>query len=129
MKRLLVIDDDPAVRGAFELALEGEPYEIAVAENGEDGLERARRDCPDLVYLDLKMPGMNGVETLRRLRQEGFRGRVHILTAFADEFMHELSRVMEEGLDFELIRKPLAREGIRKVTASVLGERAAGEPR
>jgi len=120
MKRLLVIDDDAAVRSAFELALEDAPYEVELAATGREGLEKIGGGHPDLIYLDLKMPDMDGVETLRRLRGQGFRGRVHILTAFAEEFMSELNRVKDEGLDFELIRKPLGREGIRRITASVL---------
>lgn len=121
MKRLLIIDDDPAVRSAFQLALEDYPYEVEVAESGEQGLEKVRQGTFDLVYLDLKMPGIDGVETLRRLRAAGFQGRVHVLTAFAEEFMEKLERATQEGLDFELIRKPLARDGIRRVTSSVLG--------
>lgn len=122
MKRILVIDDDPAVRSAFQLALEDLPCEVVLAGNGTEGVERAGQGRFDLIFLDLKMPGIDGVETLRRLRAAGNETPVRIVTAFAEEFMRPLAVAAEEGLDFDLIRKPLDRDGIRTVTASVVGD-------
>jgi CheY-like chemotaxis protein len=122
MRRILVIDDDAAVRSAFQLALEDAPWEVVVAASGEEGLEKFKQSGFDLVYLDLKMPGIDGIETLRRLRAADSRVPVRIITAFAEEFMRPLERAAEQGLDFELVRKPLGRKGIRAVTAAVLGD-------
>ena len=119
---ILVVDDDEAVRDAFKLALEDLPFTVLTAANGEEGLAVRQQQPVDLVYLDLKMPGIDGVETLRRLRAMGCTCRVYIVTGFADEFFIRLREAKDEGLDFELIRKPLERDQIREATAAVLGE-------
>lgn len=75
MKHILIIDDDASVRETFLAALADRDYELAAAESGAAGLESARRIRPDLVFLDLKMPAMSGVEALKRLHDicPGFR--------------------------------------------------------
>jgi two-component system nitrogen regulation response regulator NtrX len=64
---ILVIDDEPGVRESLRKILEYEGYRISLAENGAEGIERYRREAPDLVLLDIKMPGMDGMEALREL--------------------------------------------------------------
>ncbi len=67
-KRILIIDDDEAVRKAFALALRRSPYALIEAATGEEGADWQYEEPVDLVYLDLRMPGIDGVETLRRIR-------------------------------------------------------------
>jgi two-component system response regulator ChvI len=121
-KRVLVIDDDPAVRKSFQLALEDEDLELATAESGPKGLELLRHAPTDLIVLDLKMPEVDGVETLRRIRQVTRTVPVYILTAFHREFLEPLKSVRADGLDFELIRKPIDSGQIVDLTKGVLGE-------
>ena len=118
---VLVIDDDPAVRSAFQLALEGTRCTVIVAAGGEQGLAALHGKKIDLVYLDLKMPGMDGVTCLRRIKERFSNTPVYIVTAFAEEFVAPLRQAAQYGLVFELVRKPLDRDQIREVTASVLG--------
>ncbi len=67
---VLVIDDSPEVQRYLRLVLETDHYCVEVAENGEKGLEQLRRGhTPEIVLLDMQMPGMNGLETLRCLRE------------------------------------------------------------
>lgn len=68
MKHILVVDDEEAVGYVFERYLSIKGYRVSVAYSGEQALEAYRRDTPDLVITDFKMPGMNGDELLRRLR-------------------------------------------------------------
>lgn len=121
-KTVLVVDDDSAVRRAFELALEDAPVTLCTASSGREGLDRIHRGNVDLVLLDLKMPGLNGVETLRRLREQGADGPVYLVTAFAEEFIEPLRCAAAEGLEFDLLRKPLDRDQIRAVVAAGLDE-------
>jgi two-component system nitrogen regulation response regulator NtrX len=66
--RILVIDDEAAIRDSLKMILEYEDYEFAGASNGPDGIAQVQRDPPDLVLLDIKMPGMDGMEVLRKLQ-------------------------------------------------------------
>jgi two-component system nitrogen regulation response regulator NtrX len=65
----LVIDDEAAIRDSLRMILEYEDYEFAGAASGPDGLAQVRRDPPDMVVLDIKMPGTNGLETLAEIRK------------------------------------------------------------
>jgi two-component system nitrogen regulation response regulator NtrX len=66
--RILVIDDEAAIRDSLRMILEYESYEFVGAGSGPDGLAAIKRDAPDMVVLDIKMPGMNGLETLAAIR-------------------------------------------------------------
>ena len=66
--RILVIDDEAAIRDSLKMTLEYNGYEFVGAATGQEGLALAERDAPDLVLLDIKMPGMDGLEALSRLR-------------------------------------------------------------
>ncbi len=106
-KRILVIDDEIGIRKSFVLAFEDTPYEVQTAESGEKGITMAKKSKFDLVFLDLKMPGMNGVETLRELRKMDRDVPIYIITAFHQEFLNQLKKAKEDKLDFELLQKPI----------------------
>ena len=106
-KNILVIDDDMAVRRSFTLAFEDTPYSVDTAESGEKGIHRAQNTKYDLIFLDLKMPGMDGVQTLRELRKMDRDVHIYIITGFHEEFVGQLKNAEVDGIDFELLRKPL----------------------
>jgi CheY-like chemotaxis protein len=120
MKRILVIDDDDAVRDAFIAALDYGDYAPNGAASGPAGIESAREHKPDLVFLDLKMPGMNGVETLARLRTVCPDVPIYIVTGFFGEFLEPLKELRSRGTPFELARKPLTVVEIRAIADGVL---------
>ena len=68
--RVLVVDDDPVIARLLEVNLRLDGYEVETASRGEEALERAAAGGPDLVILDVMMPGLNGWETCRRLREQ-----------------------------------------------------------
>ena len=115
VSKILVIDDDPAVRSAFKLILEDDNFAVREAENGLRGIEMARAERPDLIFLDLRMPGIDGVETLRRLKAIDGTLNIYIVTAFATEYMEQLKGIHEEGFQFELASKPLSSAQIRNI--------------
>lgn len=78
--KILIVDDDEAIRVTFEAALSGAGYRVVEAGDGIEALEVARREKPALILLDLDMPGVNGWQTLERLRKNGFTQSVIILT-------------------------------------------------
>ena len=84
-KRILVIEDNPDLAYGLRNNLEIEGYEVEVAKDGTKGLTRARAARPDLVVLDLMLPGMDGFRVLRALRDDGISMPVLILTARGEE--------------------------------------------
>ena len=115
-KRILVIDDEAAIRKSFVLALEDTEYSVDTAESGEKGIEKERENNYDLIFLDLNMPGLNGVETLRILRTID----VYIVTAFYQDFLYELKDLENERINFELIQKPIGQDQIVLAVKSIL---------
>ena len=81
MQRVLAVDDDPAVTSVLKRGLTYEGFSVATAASGEEGLSLARDSAPDLVILDLMMPGIDGYEVLRRLRAADRHLPVLMLTA------------------------------------------------
>ncbi len=119
-KDILVIDDEMIIRESFVLALKDRGYEIDTAETGEEGIEKEQNKKYDLIFLDLKMPGMDGIEALREIRKGNKETPIYIITAFYREFFDDLKTVEEEGIDFELVKKPIRSEQILLVAKSVL---------
>ena len=99
MTRLLVIEDEPAIRRALGVNLKVRGYDVDLAESGEDGLKLAATSHPDLVLLDLGLPGIDGLEVIRGLRgwsrvpivilsvRDGETDKVHALDAGADDYV------------------------------------------
>jgi DNA-binding response OmpR family regulator len=119
-KRILVIDDDEAIRKLFVLTLEDTLCQVDTAKSGEQGIELEQKTRYDLVFLDLKMPGLNGVETLRRLWEIDPGVPIYIITAFHKEFLDELGSAAEDGISFEILHKPFGADEINLLVRSVL---------
>ena len=118
---VLVVDDDESVRDAFTLALVDESYRVVTADSGDVAVAAAKRERPDLVFLDLSMPGKDGVQTLVELSALDPTIRVYIVTAFAEEYMERLRAARQRGISFQLASKPITDEQIRMIAAASLG--------
>lgn len=119
-KRILVIDDDRVLRKLYLHALEDTPYQVDTAESGETGIELFREFKHDLILLDLNMPGMNGLEVLRKIRTADPEVPIYIVTAFYKDFLDEISRAIEDGLKFEITHKPISPDQIVLIATSNL---------
>ena len=82
---ILIVEDEHAVARGIQYALQQEGYEVTVARSGEEGLDVATHQAPDLVVLDVRLPGMDGFEVLRRIRATEGKMPILILTARGDE--------------------------------------------
>ena len=90
-KKILVVDDEVEFLDMIKLRLEANDYEVVTATNGKDALEALKKHKPDAVLLDVLMPGMNGLEVLKRIRSEDKDLPVFIITAFSSEERFELA--------------------------------------
>lgn len=105
MSRILIIEDDQAILRGLKDNLEFESYEILTAVDGREGYDLARNENPDLIVLDLMLPGMNGLEICQRLRAEGRLIPILILTARGEEV--ERVRGLDLGAD-DYVTKPFS---------------------
>lgn len=119
-KRILVIDDDAGIRKSFTLALEDTGYEVVTVASGYDGLELHKEKRFNLIYLDLKMPVLDGVETLIRLREIDSVVPIYIVTAYHQEYFERLQKAVENNISFELLQKPIDISQICTVTRGIL---------
>ena len=96
--RILVVDDEPAIRDTMRMILEYEGHEVAAAGSGPEALGLVEREAPDLVFLDVKMPGLDGLEVLSRLRGLSDALPVVIISAHGTStHMDALSHAWSEG--------------------------------
>jgi two-component system nitrogen regulation response regulator NtrX len=107
--RVLVIDDDAAIRDSLRMILEYEGFECVLAPTGQDGLAAVERDAPDLVFLDIKMPGMDGLEVLDRIR--GVNDILPVVMISGHGTVSTAVDATKRGA-FDFIEKPLESERI-----------------
>ncbi|HLS89688.1 MAG TPA: response regulator transcription factor [Limnochordia bacterium] len=113
-KRILVVDDEPSIVELIRVNLEDGGYDVGVAADGDEALERFSQEVWDLVILDLMLPGVDGIEVCRRIRKES-QVPIIMLTAKADEIDRVLG--LEMGAD-DYVTKPFSpRELLARVRA------------
>ena len=114
MKKILVVDDEPTLVATVKYNLEREGYQVVTAADGESGVEVARAERPDLVVLDLMLPGLDGFEVCRILRRE-MTAPILMLTAKTEEVDKVVG--LELGAD-DYVTKPFSmRELLARVRA------------
>jgi two-component system response regulator AtoC len=104
MKTLLIIDDDPLIRKTLSSHLTGKGFEVLLAEDGEQGFQMFDKGLPDLVVLDIRLPDMDGLEVLRKIKAKASDALVIIMTAYDD--MKTTIEAVKSGA-FEYLVKPL----------------------
>ena len=119
---IMIVEDEPAVARGVQVALEREGYTVVVMPTGEEALAGFADAAPDLVLLDVRLPGVDGFEVCRRLRRES-RAPILFLTARADEVDKVVG--LEIGADDYLVKPFSVRELVSRVKA--LLRRAYGE--
>ena len=115
-KRILVVDDDQGILDSFE-ALLGDRYDLIKAENGYEALRILKDDPPQLMFLDIKMPGINGIDILKRLQEEKKAVDVVIITASSQESIEEEAKSF--GI-IDYLKKPLDIFEVDRIASQVL---------
>jgi CheY-like chemotaxis protein len=118
MKNVLVVDDDRVTRHLLRTVLEKGGYTVTTAADGEGALEEARKG-PDLILLDVWLPGMSGLEVLERLRGEGLRPRVVVMTS--DDTPETMLQALR-GQALRYVAKPIDREALLGLVEAALSK-------
>jgi len=114
-KKILVIEDDPGSLRLIEYTLEQEGYQVLTAPNGLEGLRKALKENPDLVVLDVMLPGIDGFEICHRLRVEPQTAQLPILMLSAKSQEVDKATGLKEGADYYLTKPVVPSEVINRV--------------
>jgi two-component system, NtrC family, nitrogen regulation response regulator NtrX len=118
--RILVIDDEAAIRDSLKMTLEYEGYECIGAATGQEGLALVEREAPDLVLLDVKMPGMDGIEVLERIRS--LNDALPVVVVSGHGTISTAVEATKKGA-FDFIEKPFASERVLVSLRNALAQR------
>lgn len=123
MPKVLVVDDDPQVLKLLKLNFELEGYDVVSATNGEEALELVGRDTPDAVVCDVMMPGIDGLEVVRRLRAQPDTAALPLVVVSAKAQRADIRAGLKLGAD-EYVTKPFDPAELIAVVQRLLDERS-----
>lgn len=112
LSKIFVIDDEPQARRVLRIALVAQGFEVNEARSGEEALQRLREEQPDVILLDLKMPGIGGIEACREIRASS---EVPIIVVSAKNARSDRAEALEAGAD-QFVAKPC---GIQELVACI----------
>ncbi len=123
-KRVLVCDDEPYIVESVSYVVRRAGFEALIAEDGDAALTTARRERPDMVFLDIMMPGMAGDEICRRLKSDPATRAMYVVILTARGQEEDERRALQMGAD-EFMTKPFSPRKLRAKLIEVLGEPAS----
>ncbi len=123
MAKILVVDDDARNLRLAVSVLEQAGYEVLFAEDGAEGVEAALAHAPELVLMDMQMPGMDGVSALRRLRAEPRTAALTVVALTAFAMKGDRERLLQEGFDGYLEKPIRYKEFLASVAALLQGRK------
>ena len=120
MAQLLVVDDSPTELHALKTMLNGHGYQVTVVDNAEDGIRLAQQQNPDLILMDVVMPGMNGFQATRALSRDPATGSIPIIIVTTKD--QETDRVwgLRQGAK-DYVTKPVVEQELVAKINSLLG--------
>ena len=117
MAKILIVDDQPGVRRLLTETFREDGHEVRQAANGSEAIGLIGEFAPDLVLMDMKMPGMNGLETLRQIRASQSAVAVIMMTAYGD--VHNLEQAKQLGVA-DYLSKPFDLFELRRQVEKIL---------
>ncbi len=105
--KILVIDDEEDFRQVMKVWLESRGYEVITAPDGESGVEKVKKDKPDIVFVDSRMPGMDGTETIKHIRKKNRKVPIIVISSYVGDLKMKqvvargISGVFRKDQDFE----------------------------
>ncbi|MDP8234217.1 MAG: response regulator [Candidatus Saelkia tenebricola] len=121
MKKILIVDDEPDLRTVAKMRLEVEGYQIIVGSNGQECLDLAQKEMPDLIILDIMMPVMDGYTALKHLKADQSLSEIPVIMFSIKEKMKMEGLFITDMVEC-YIEKPFEAEELVSKVKSVLGE-------
>ena len=119
MTKILIVDDEPAIRFLISATLEDEGYELFEAADGLEASELIQENRPDLVILDVMMPGLTGYELCSRIKQDPVTQKIKVIMLTAKAQEQDKLQSRQAGADYYL-RKPFSPMELTQVVADLL---------
>jgi two-component system, cell cycle response regulator DivK len=126
-RRILVVEDNPLNLKLVRDVLEVAGYDVIEAKSGEEGLRMAQENPPDLVLMDLQLPGIDGTETLRRLRNGTLGADVPVVAVTALAMAEDKERAASAGFD-GYVEKPISVRALPGQIEAFLARRPSAQP-
>jgi len=120
MKKIVIIEDELILAEALKERLSNTGYDVFVAYNGEDGLERIRKNIPDLLILDILLPGINGYDVMRKLKESDIK--VPILVVSNSGQPVEIEKSQEMGVRDFIVKVDFSLDDVEKKVRSIIGD-------
>jgi len=120
MARILVVDDSPTDLHVFKKFLEDKQHSVLVATNGEEGFSKAKSEQPDLILMDIIMPGLNGYETTRKIAQDPTTSKIPVLMVSSKNQPVDRIWGMRQGAH-EYVGKPINKNELANKIDMLLG--------
>ncbi len=121
-EKILIVEDNPQNMRLMEMTLRAKNYTLLKATDGEEALDMARRERPDLIIMDIRLPRMSGLEVTRKLRENPAFSHTPIIGVTAHVMKGDREKVLEAGCDMYL-SKPINTRELPEVVAEMLSPR------
>ena len=114
---VLVVDDQPGIRCLLTEVLTNSNYNVVLANNGYDGIQLSNKLTPKAILLDMKMPGMSGIDTLKEIKVKNKHSKIIVMTAYGEAEL--VNNVLAEGA-FNYLTKPFDINNIGQIVADAI---------
>lgn len=119
-KKILVVDDEAFIQRSLQFVLKKTGHKIIMAANGEEALEKAKAEKPDLIFLDIMMPKKDGFEVCKELKEDDELKNIHIIMLTGKGRDQDRQKGLELGAN-EFLTKPFVPSQVFKMAKAVLG--------
>ena len=126
-EKIMIVEDNLRNMRLIEMTLRAKDYTLLKATNGEEALDMATRERPDLILMDIRLPGMDGLEVTRRLRETPAFSHTPIIGLTAHAMKGDKEKVIESGCNAYLA-KPINTRELPGMIAEMLSQRQKGKP-
>ena len=120
MSKILIVDDSPTETHVLSTMLESNGYQIVTAESGEAGVEVAKKEMPDLVLMDVVMPGLNGFQATRQLKKEPTTAHIPVVIVTTKDQETDKIWGMRQGAK-DYLTKPVDEKNLINTIQAILG--------